>query len=378
MATHRILYVSHEVELGGAERSLLDLMGGLDRDRFEPHLACSKEGPLAQVARQFGVTVHAVEMLFGGKVSKFFGLIRAALHLRRLIRKQGVDLVHTNTLIAGYCGSLAARLAKVPCIWHVRDLDYPEAAKRVAARVNRIVANSEATARTLANGRDLGKKVSVIYNGIPAVFFDQRPAREEVREELKLPQDEALVGMVGRMDPLKGHMEFLNAAKQVLARHDHVTFVIVGDVLFDAGRDRHKGYKRVLQNHVRDIGIYGKVVFLGQREDVPRLLSAMDVVVHPSQVVESFGRTVAEAHAAGRPVVASNVGGIPEIVADGVNGYLFEAADTEGMAARILNLLQDPDGAGRMGGRGKQDAIERFTRKGHVERVQALYESLLT
>ena len=369
----RILYVNHEVELGGAERSLLDLMGGLDRDRFEPHLACSKDGPLAQVAQQFGVTVHHVEMLFSGKVSKFFGLFQAALRLRRLIRKEGIDLVHTNTLIAGYCGSLAARLARVPCVWHVRDLDYPEAGKRAAARANRIVANSEATARTLANGRDPGERVAVIYNGVPAVFFDQRPARQEVREELQLPADEALVGMVGRMDPLKGHMEFLNAAKQVLARHDHVTFVIVGDVLFD----RHKGHKRVLQNHVRDIGIYGKVLFLGEREDVPRLLSAMDVVVQPSQVVESFGRSVAEAHAAGRPVVASNIGGIPEIVSDGVNGYLFEPTDTEAMAARILDLLTDPERAGSMGERGKQDANQRFTRKGHVERVQALYDSLL-
>lgn len=378
MTTRRkVLYVNHEVELGGAERSLLELMGGLDRERFEPHLACSKEGPLTQVARQFGVTVHLVEMLFEGKVRKFLGLIRAALRLRRLIRKEGIALVHTNTLIAGYCGSLAARLAHVPCVWHVRDLDYPETGKRMAARAKCIVANSQATASTLSNGLGLGEKVSVIYNGVPAVFFEQPAAGREVREELQLPQDEALVGMVGRLDPLKGHTEFLNAAKQVLARHNKVTFVIVGDVLFDAGRDRHKGYKRILQDHARDIGIYGKVVFLGQREDVPRLLSAMDVVVQPSQVVESFGRTVAEAHAAGRPVVASNLGGIPEIVTDGVDGYLFEAADTEAMAARILNLLEDPEGAGRMGEQGRLDATRRFTRKAHVEQVQGVYEGLL-
>jgi len=374
----RILYVNHEVELGGAERSLLELMGGLDRDRFEPHLACSKDGPLAEAARGLGVLVHQLPMLFEGKLRKFFGLIRTGLRLRRLVRAEGIDLVHTNTLIAGYCGSLGARLAGVPCVWHVRDLDYPEPAKSVAARASRIVANSEATAATLRNGRHVGDKITVIYNGVAEVFFDQKPSRAQIRAELQLPADESIVGMVGRMDPLKGHMEFLDAAKQVLARRDRVSFVIVGDVLFDHARDRLSGYRQQLQDHARDIGIFGKVMFLGQRDDVPQLLSAMDVVVHPSQVVESFGRTVAEAHAVGRPVVASDLGGIPEIVENGVNGYLFDAADIESMASRILNLLDDPEAAARMGKHGKANAAKHFTRSAHVARVQELYDSLLS
>jgi glycosyltransferase involved in cell wall biosynthesis len=260
----------------------------------------------------------------------------------------------------------------------VRDLDYPELAKSVAIRANRILANSEATARTFRNGRHLGDKVTVIYNGVAEAFFHQQPARDELRAELQLPGSECIVGMVGRLDPLKGHREFLDAAKLVAVRRDKVTFVIVGDVLFDHGRDRLSGYRQQLEDHARDIGIFGKVLFLGQRDDVPRLLSAMDVVVHPSQVVESFGRTIAEAHAVGRPVVASDLGGIGEIVEDGVNGYLFDAADIESMAARILNLLEDPEAAACMGERGKANASRRFMRSAHVQRVQELYETLLS
>lgn len=375
----RILYVNHEVELGGAERSLLELMGGLDRSRFEPHVACSREGPLSEAARRLGVHIHLVPMLFGGRIGKFFGLIRAALRLRRLVRAAGIDLVHTNTLIGGYCGNLGARLAGVPCVWHVRDLHYPEAAKRLMVRADRIVVNSDATARMLTNGsgRHLGAKVTVVYNGVAKEFFDQGPAPEDFRDELELPAGERVVGMVGRMDPLKGHMQFLDAAKQVAARLDKVTFVIIGDVLFDSGRKRLGSYRQQLEDHARDIGIFGKVLFLGERDDVPRLLSAMDVVVHPSLVVESFGRTLAEAHAVGRPVVASNLGGIPEIVEDGVNGYLFEPGDAGALAARILDLLEDPETATRMGERGRQQAARRFSSSAHVKRVQDLYESLL-
>ena len=182
--------------------------------------------------------------------------------------------------------------------------------------------------------------------------------------------------MVGRLDPQKGHLEFLDAAKQVLARRD-ATFLIAGDVLFDQARERLHGYREHLENRARELGIFGKVVFLGQRDDVPRLLSAMDVLVNPSQMVESFGRSIAEAHAVGCPVVASDLGGIPEIVRHGVNGYLFDAADTGSMAARILCLLDDPEARTRMGARGKADAAERFRRSTHVERVQELYENLL-
>ncbi|MHC4079646.1 MAG: glycosyltransferase family 4 protein, partial [Planctomycetota bacterium] len=289
----------------------------------------------------------------------------------------GIDLVHTNTLIAGYCGSLGARLAGVPYVWHMRDLDYPESAKSVAAKADLILANSHATAETLRNGRDLGERVKVVYNGVAEVFFDQQPAQAALRAELKLSSGEKLVGMVGRMDPLKGHREFLDAAKQVLTRRPDTTFLIVGDVLFDQARERLHGYRQQLEDYTREIGIFGKVMFLGQRDDVPRLLSAMDVVVHPSQVVESFGRTIAEAHAVGRPVVASDLGGIPEIVENGVNGYLFDAADTEAMAARVLCLLDDPDAAQQMGARGKADAADRFTRSAHAARVQQLYESVL-
>ena len=372
----RVLYVNHEVELGGAERSLLDLITGLRRDRFEVHLACSKPGPLAAAAGGLGATIHEVPMLFAGKLRKLFGLFRAGLHLRKLIRAHSIDILHANTLIAGYCGSLGARLAGIPCVWHVRDLDYPEVAKSVVARVDLILANSQATASTLRNGRDLGDKLKIVYNAVPDSFFDQTPAGDAVRRELALPADENLVGMVGRLDPQKGHLEFLDAAKQVLARRD-ATFVIAGDVLFDQARERLHGYREHLENRARELGIFGKVVFLGQRDDVPRLLSAMDVLVHPSQMVESFGRSIAEAHAVGCPVVASDLGGIPEIVRHGVNGYLFDAADTGSMAARILCLLDDPEARTRMGARGKADAAERFRRSTHVERVQELYENLL-
>ena len=194
----RVLFVNHEVELGGAERSLLDLLSGLDRERFEPQMACSKPGPLAEAAKKLGVTVHHVPMLFTGKLRKLFGLFRAGLRLRKLIRAHGIDIVHANTLIAGYCGSLGARLAGVPCVWHVRDLDYPEPAKSVAARVDLILANSQATATTLRNGRDLGDRLQVVYNAVPDVFFDQKVVERGPRHKVRWEQ--LGLRVIGRRD----------------------------------------------------------------------------------------------------------------------------------------------------------------------------------
>ncbi|MFQ5845622.1 MAG: glycosyltransferase, partial [Planctomycetota bacterium] len=205
-APRKVLLVSHVVECGGAEISLLDLLGGLDRARTAPLLACSGDGPLAQAAAGRGVPVHHVPMLWTAKLPKLFGIVRAAARLARLARAEGVALIHTNTLIAGYCGLWAARRARVPCVWHLRDLGYPAIGRRVCAGADRIVANSQATAAALGRARD---RVRVVHNGVDRAFFEERD-RHAVRAELGAG-GEPVVGMAGRLDPWKGHEDLLEA-----------------------------------------------------------------------------------------------------------------------------------------------------------------------
>ena len=368
----KILYVNHETECGGAEHSLLTLLDGLDRESYEPHLACSMEGPLTDRARECGTEIHLVPMLFQGKVKKLMGMARATLRLRGLIRRTGIQLVHTNSIIAGYCGVLAAKLCSVPSIWHVRDINYPETAKKFCTQAEKVIANSHATAESLNFPARMSSRIEVVYNGVAPAFFEQIDARADVHKTLNVNPTEKLIGMFGRLDPLKGHRDFLLGAKQILSSHSDTTFVVVGETLFG----RHAKYREQLETLSRDLGVFGKVRFLGYRSDVAALMSGMDVVVQPSSGPEAFGRTIAEAHAVGRPVVGSSLGGIPEAVEDGVSGFLFPAGDAQELARCVIKLLDNPAMAKSLGDAGRASAIERFTQSHHATQVEAIYASL--
>lgn len=372
----RVLYVNHEVECGGAEHSLLELISGLDREKFEPHLVCSMEGPLTDRARALGAEIHLVPMLFQGKFAKLWGILRAGLMIRRLIKRAGIQLVHTNSLIAGYCGVFAAKLCQVPTIWHVRDISYPEAAKKICAQAERVVANSQATADSLSVPARLEKRLHVVYNGIGPQFFEQLDTRLEVRVELNVNEHEKLIGIFARLDPWKGHADLIEATKHILNAHPQTTIVVVGETLFDGSRGRHENYREDLEQLARQRGVWGKIQFLGHRDDIPRLMAAMNVIVQPSSSPEPFGRSIAEAQAVGVPVVGSALGGIPELIEDGHSGILFPGGDSTSLGKVIIRILSDPKLADRLVSEGRRQAGERFTRQHYVNAIEAIYDGL--
>ncbi|MCA8958742.1 MAG: glycosyltransferase family 4 protein [Planctomycetes bacterium] len=369
----RILLVNHQSECGGAEHSLLELIEGLDPKRFALHLACTGDGPLAARARELGAEVHPVPMRFQGPLRKLFGLPRAVFALRRVIRGNAIDLVHANTLIAGYCATVAAKLCGVPVVWHVRDIGYPAVARRICRLADRIIANSRATAESLQVPED---HLHVVHNGVGPRFFAPPAAGSlsRLRSELGIPADHRLVGMFGRLDRWKGHLDLLGAAATVLRSRPDTTFVIVGGSPFADGVV--SDYRAELESAARELGIADSVCFTGPREDVPLLLAAMDVVVHPSAQPEPFGRVIAEAQAAGKPVVGSAAGGIPELIDDGVTGLLFPPGDVEALADRIATLLDDPELARRLGAAAHRNARERFTQAVHAASVAAVYDEV--
>lgn len=366
----KVLFCDHETDCGGAQLSLLELIGGLDRERYTPLLACSGDGPLADRARDAGAEIHFVPMLFEGKLRKLLGLRRAAGRLADLIRAQRVRLVHTNTLIAGYCGLSAARRGSVPCVWHLRDLSYPGVGRWACRRANRVLANSSAAAAALGGPPD---KLRVVYNGVDAAFFAGADG-ESVRAELGVAAGETVVGMVGRLDPWKGHRELLEAAAQIEAP---AVFWIVGDVTFGSAQQRLADYKASLERLTTELGISDRVRFLGRRDDMPRVMAALDVLVHPSNEPEPFGRSIAEAQAGGKAVIGTRAGGIPELIDEGETGLLVAPGDSGALAAAIRRLLDDPALRERMGRRARERAQERFTVARHVASVQAVYDELL-
>lgn len=367
-----VLFVNHEVELGGAERSLLSLLGSLDQTRYEPHLACSWKGPLPDAARDCGVEVHDVPMRFRGKAQKALGLLRASRSLEQVMRNRAIRLVHTNTLLAGYAGLLAARRGGVPCVWHTRDLSCPKSGLWAARHATWRIANSHATGAALGNER-----IAVVHDGVERAFFEQPARRDEVRDEFGLPASQKLVAIAGRLDRWKGHAVLFEAAARLYDRLRDTTWLVIGSVGPDGARARLANYREELELRVFGLGLKTRVQFLGPRSDAARLLSACDVLVHASTEPEPSDRSIAEAHALGVPVVASDLGGIPEQIDHGVDGWLVPAGDPAALAERIATLLEDPMERLRMGSAGRATAERRWTAAAHARAIEAVYEQVL-
>ncbi len=362
-----ILFLNHQSEFGGAERSLISLLAGIDRDEFRPRLVCSIEGPLAAAARNHGVPVHLVPMLFRNPVKKALGLWRAGAAIAELCERESVRAIHANTLIAGYCGLRAARRAGVPLVWHVRDETYPAIAKVAVRRADRVIANSRATARSLGQVANL----EVVYNGIDNAFFGEPIdlRRRALRRELGLEPDTVVVATVGRIDPQKGHDVLIEAAEKM---RTPVAFVIIGDVLFDASREEFGDLRVRLERDVTARGLADRFHFVGMREDVSALLAGCDVLAHPTRRYESFGRAIAEAQALGVPAVASDLGGIAEIIDDGETGFLVTPGDSSALAEALESVCADSALRARLGAASRRNAESRFRMDRHVAAVESI------
>lgn len=391
----RVLYVNPEGFIGGAERSLLLLLGTLDRSRFTPVLLTFAEGPLTEQARMMDVPVRSVPV--SARVRRMTRLYRsylpgtylrlltsgaaAVVRMQRVIREMDAQIVHTNGMKAHVLGGLAARLRRVPVVWHVRDF-FPVGGQGfllhwlARSLPIRIIANSGATAAQFFGSPRLEAKVRCIPNGVDVTAFTPGYKRGRARREWGIPENTPLVGMVAHLTPWKGHRTFLRAASRVAAELPETRFVLVGGDLY--GTDGHHGYRDELAGLAGTLGLGRQLVFAGACEDVREVLADLDVVVHPPSQPEPFGRVLIEAMAMGRPVVASRVGGIPEVVEEGKTGVLVPPDDPEALAVAVVGLLKAPDLRASMGMAGRRRVEDLFTAEQHAVRVAAVYDEVLT
>ena len=366
----KILYIDHADELGGAEISLLELLRTLDRERFEPTLACPP-GRLADRARQLGVPVAELELekLKGGNpLRSLTRLWQGRGQLRRLLA-DGFRIVHPNTLRAAVYAAAGAVSRAASLVWHVRDVDVPAWARKLLLRRCAVaVAPSEFVAASLAGSR----KVRIVPNGMAMAGVPDESAFGAFRDEVGVGHDVPVVGCLGRIRPWKGQACFLEAAAWVARRLPEARFLIVGATLFpDPGRD----YLAELKEQADDLDIADRVVFTGHRDDPCAALGAMDVVANCSEG-EPFGRVLIEAMACRRPVVAFRSGAVPEIVVDGSTGLLVPPGDTEGMAHGILDLLRNHTRAEAYGEAGRQRVATHFTLEASTRGIESIYDEL--
>lgn len=366
---HGVLFVDPSPALGGAEHSLLLLLEHLDRDRFRPLLA-TQPGELARAARTRDVVVHELSLpRLRGELGAPGRLLRGAFSLAGIARREGMSLLHANTLRASAYAAAAARRVRRPLLWHVRDLGIPPLhARAMAACAGGVVAVSAAAANALPC------RASVIPNGVgPDAFCgDRREAARRLRERWGLPAEAPLVGQIARLAPWKGQRHVLAAAERVLREQPDARFALAGgDVFGDAG-----DYARELREGVAARGLGAQVLLPGHESDVPAALAALDVLVHASHA-EPFGRILVEAAAAGVPVVAFASGGVPEIVVHEETGLLVPDGDEAALAAGILRLVRDPALARRLGEQARTRARERYDVRPLTRQLEALMEGLI-
>lgn len=385
--TRTIAYVDHAEQVGGAEKSLCELVAHLDRDRFRPVILHLPDAEWLRYARETGAELrpsvphsdlYAARRtdLGRGALAGLQRMLAAMPPVAALWRDLGEirpDLVHTNSTKMHLMAGAAARLRRLPVVWHMRDLMTDDDARawlrRAVEQIRpEVIAISEAVA---AQFEGMPCHVRVVPNGIPIDRFTPGPAPEGLRAELGLPEGVPAACVVGRLTPWKGHQALLRAWPAVRARVPEARLLVVGEVAF-----WEESYADELRALAAELGVAESVHWLGFREDVADLLRLSDLLVLPS-IDEPFGRVLIEAMAVGLPVVATAGGGVPEIVVDGETGLLAPPGNPAPLGDAIAALLGDPARARAMGAAGRARALERFDVRRVARQVQDLYDALL-
>ena len=384
MTANSVLFVDHAAVMGGAQHSLLDIAEAF---RERSAIALLEDGPFATALESRGVRVLRIA---GGdalrsvrKRSLVPGMrpLAATLGLARTVARAArpYQLLYANSAKSFLVAALAGAMARRPVVWHLRDIldERHFSASNVRAviaaanwRAVRVVANSRATADAFVAAGGRTSLVTVVHNGIdPAPFDALGPdSCREVRAELGIPTDAYVVGCFSRLHPWKGQSVLLDA----VARMPGVHALVVGGALFSG----EAPYEAELRARAALPSLAGRVHMLGARDDVPRLLSACDVVVHASILAEPFGRVLVEAMLAGRPVVATGAGGVPEVVTDGETGVLVPPGDAHALGEALDTLRREPMRSAALARCAAVHARQRFSRDAMLAGVRRVIDEV--
>jgi glycosyltransferase involved in cell wall biosynthesis len=374
-----LLFVSSYTELGGGESWLLTLAQHLDSTRFCPHLLVPKHGQLSERWSARGWPVHV--MPWRGATVYFVPAVWARLpishSIEQLVREHAIDLVHSDYHTLPMALPATER-AGIGCLWTCMGWWFqPKVWQRGFFRRS---AATFAHSRAIKDGF-LGKspfmppeRINVLYPGVDTTRFHPHVDGIKVRFEAGVPQDAPLVAMIARFQSVKGHDIFQAMARQVALQIPNARFIVAGE---NTQTDADNDYKtRILQAAENDQLLHKRLRYLGFRADVERVIAAADVVVCPSHF-EGYGVVNIEAMACGKPVVSTRRGGPSETIIHGETGYLIEAGDAAGFAARVIELLRNPGLRTRLGTAGRARVEQHFSAQSNADQFMRVIEKLL-
>ncbi len=373
----KICHITKATGVAGSENHLLTLLPSLDKAKYQATLVLlvERDKPLDDYVRQFeerGVRVE--RMVIEGDIDPLL-----VWRLYRLLRKRNYDLVHSHLIHADLYGTLAVKLARVPIVVSTKHNDnafrrhsFYAFLDRLASKfADRIIVISDHLKRFFADVErlDPGKMIR-IYHGLDPVWVEGQSSTIagpiSVQEEFGIPPNAPLAAVIARLNPQKGHTYLLTAFAKVIEALPEARLLVVGD-----------GHLRGdLEKQTEELRITHRVIFTGWRNDIPRLIADLNLLILPS-LWEGFGLVLLEAMMMGKPIVASGVSAIPEIVVDGVTGLLVPPRDPEALAEAIIALLQNRERAEAMGRAGRARVERYFSLERMVQQTEALYEELV-
>jgi glycosyltransferase involved in cell wall biosynthesis len=369
--------------IGGTEKQVVNLAKRIDRSAFDLSFGClSRWGELIGEIEQgqgMAVAEYPIRRLYG------LNAFRQQWRFARELRKERVQIIHSYNFYGNVFSIPAARFAGVPVIIaSVRDLGiYLRPAQlRVQRWICRladcIVVNADAIRDWLVAEGYPARKIVVIRNGVDVMRYGARSDGAALRHELGLPAGAPLVVMLSRLNPKKGIECFLEAAAHIRHQCPEACFLAVGEAYARGDGEFHVDpiYRRKLQDRVMELGLGECFRFTGMREDVPDILAAAAVSVLPS-FSEGVSNTLLESMAAGVPVVATSVGGTPEVIRDEEHGLLSPPGDPQAIADSVCALLRSPLLAARLSAQARERVVREFSFDAVVRRTQELYLELL-
>jgi len=362
-----VLFIIKPERGAGAEMVLVEAAARLNPDRFQ--VICGLLTPDAEKV----IPAHLPTMDFRMPGLNGWVWLRFFFQLCWVIYRRRVDLLHVNSYVPGNYARLAAALMQVPIVidhWH--GFTRFNRKRRLICRVlGRFTDLSLAVSRgvrdyLVSQGGLDPAKVRVVANGVDVAAIDAARPGPLVRRELGLPESSPVIGLVGRLDHWgKGHKELFEAMASLKERHPVHALIVGGGRRIDE-----------IRALAASLGLAGEVHFLGPRRDVPDLLTAMDIFVLPSYS-EGVSLALLEAMAAGLPVIATAVGGTPEVVTDGENGLLIPPRDAEALARALERLMGAPDFAKKLGQNARKHVREHYSLERLGREINAIYEELV-
>ena len=376
-----ILFIHQSAELYGSDKTLLLLLKHIDKTRFYPVVVLPNEGPLKSELDKENIKVVIApvlkvyrKMFTPQNILKFVKDIKKGVDALDILNKHHhFDIVYSNTL-AVLLGIIYAKKRKIKHLWHVHEIIvHPKVIASIFPKIlmrysNLVICNSNATQNNLTvRIPELKSKTKVIYNGMELNSENKAVAQ---KTDFGFNETDIIITLVGRISRLKGHKLLLDVFTNHLIKNENIKLLFVGSPV-----EGQEQYLDEIQNSINRNKLQTKVKILPFLNDLNGIWSITDIAIMPSTEAESFGLVAVEAMLAKKPVVASDLGGLSEIVINNKTGFLFDPNSKEALSEALFKLIESPSLRSEFGEKGYERAIKEFSITKHVQQFEAVLEN---